>query len=56
MRKVLLAVLLVLSSHATGITQTKSPSDRAFERLKRLVGTWDAIEKGTSETSQPSTR
>jgi hypothetical protein len=48
MTKVLLAVLLILSSHATGFTQEKSPSDLAFERLKGLLGTWEATEKGTS--------
>jgi hypothetical protein len=48
MRTILLAVLLVLSSNATGVSQTKSPSDQVFERLKGLVGTWEAAEKGTS--------
>lgn len=51
MRKVLLAILLVLSSQTTGFTQEKSPSDLAFERLKGLVGTWEVIEKGTSRKS-----
>lgn len=48
MRKILLVVFLVLSSNANGVTQTQSPSDLAFERLKGLVGTWEATEKGTS--------
>lgn len=48
MRTALLAVVLVLSGHATNLAEEKSPSDLAFERLKGLVGTWEATEKGTS--------
>jgi hypothetical protein len=48
MRTVLLAVVLVLSGNVAYLAQEKSPSDIAFERLKGLVGTWEAIEKGKS--------
>jgi hypothetical protein len=48
MRKITLAVLLVLAANGTGFSEEKSPSDLAFERLKGLLGTWEATEKGTS--------
>ena len=48
MHKVLLAVLLMLSSNTAGLPEMGTPSDLAFERLKGLVGTWEVIEKGTS--------
>ena len=51
MRRRVLAVVLVLSSTAIAAGQEKSPSEMAFERLKGLLGTWEATEKGTSRKS-----
>jgi hypothetical protein len=48
MLRIMLAALLVLAASGTGFTEDKSPSDLAFERLKGLLGTWEATEKGTS--------
>jgi len=48
MRTTLFAVLLVLSSYASNLAQERSPSDLAFERLKRLAGTWEAFDKRAS--------
>jgi hypothetical protein len=48
MRSTLLAVLLVLSSVPSTFAQDKSPATLAFERLKRLAGTWEALDKRAS--------
>jgi hypothetical protein len=48
MRTILLTVFAIVLSNATHLAQEKSPSDLAFERLKRLAGTWEALDKRAS--------
>jgi hypothetical protein len=48
MRTILLSVFVVVLGNATHLGQEKSPSDLAFDRLKRLAGTWEALDKRSS--------
>jgi hypothetical protein len=55
MRSVLFAVVFVLWSSALTFAEEKSPADHAFERLKRLAGTWDATEQGNPKFAETVT-
>ena len=48
MRTILLTVLVVSLSNATHFAQEQSPTDLAFDRLKRLAGSWEALDKRAS--------
>ena len=48
MRNILLVVFVALIGNATNVAQDKSSSDLAFERLKSLAGTWEALDKRAS--------
>ena len=48
MRSILLTVFVVVLGNASHLAQEKSPSDLAFDRLKRLAGTWEALDKRSS--------
>lgn len=43
-----LVILVLVVTPIIGVTQEKSPSEVAFERLKELAGTWEAVDKVTS--------
>jgi hypothetical protein len=45
MRTILLTVFVVVLGSATHLAQGKSPSDLAFDRLKGLAGSWEALDK-----------
>ena len=46
--RVLVVIALVCGSPIAGLGQEKSSSDVAFERLRSLQGTWEAVVKGSS--------
>lgn len=48
MRTVLLTVFVIVLGNATHLAQEQSPADLAFDRLKRLAGTWQAFDKRAS--------
>ena len=48
MRTILLTVFVFTLGHATSFAQQKSPADLAFDRLKGLAGTWEALDKRSS--------
>jgi hypothetical protein len=48
MRTILLTVFVVVSGNATYFAQEQSSADLAFDRLKRLAGTWEALDKRAS--------
>ena len=48
MRTILLTVFAVVIANVTHLAQEQPPAGLAFDRLKRLAGTWEALDKRAS--------
>lgn len=51
-RRIAIGLALTLSPHVAAHGQQRVDAREGFERLKRLVGTWTATEKGRSRSEQ----
>ena len=54
-RTIVVAAILTLSQSVAAVGQQTVDSPAAFERLKRLVGTWNSTMKGRSGSAQVTT-